>query len=81
MKIPFHIERSRSGNGVHVWIFFSSMVSVVVERKLGIVLLKKIKEEYDEFLMESFDRMFPNQDTLPSGGFGKLITLPLQKYL
>jgi superfamily II DNA or RNA helicase len=79
MKIPFHIERSRSGNGAHVWIFFSSMVSAVIVRKLGIVLLKKTKEENDGFLLESFDRMLPNQDNLPKGGFGNLIALPLQK--
>jgi hypothetical protein len=79
MKIPFHIERSRSGNGAHVWIFFSSMVSAAIARKLGIVLLKKTKEENDGFFLESFDRMFPNQDNLPKGGFGNLIVLPLQK--
>lgn len=79
MKIPFHIERSRSGNGAHVWIFFSSMVSAAIARKLGIVLLKKTKEENNGFLLESFDRMFPNQDNLPKGGFGNLIVLPLQK--
>ena len=79
MKIPFHIERSRSGNGVHVWIFFSSMVSAAIARKLGIILLKKTKEKNDGFFLESFDRMFPNQDSLPKGGFGNLIALPLQK--
>ncbi|HHY72034.1 MAG TPA: DEAD/DEAH box helicase family protein [Bacillus bacterium] len=79
MRIPFHIERSRSGNGAHIWIFFSSMVSATITRKLGIVLLKKTKEENDGFLLESFDRMFPNQDNLPKGGFGNLIALPLQK--
>ncbi len=79
MKIPFHIERFRSGNGAHVWIFFSSMVSAAIARKLGIVLLKKTEEENDGFFLESFDRMLPNQDSLPKGGFGNLIALPLQK--
>lgn len=79
MKIPFHIEKSRSGNGAHVWIFFSSVVSVVVARKLGLCLLKKTEEDNHGFDLESFDRLFPNQDSLPKGGFGNLIALPLQK--
>ncbi|MGE8205434.1 TOTE conflict system archaeo-eukaryotic primase domain-containing protein [Heyndrickxia sp. NPDC080065] len=79
LKIPYHIERSRSGNGAHVWIFFSSPIIAVNARKLGIFLLKKTKEENEGFYLESFDRMFPNQDTLPKGGFGNLIALPFQK--
>jgi superfamily II DNA or RNA helicase len=79
LKIPFHIERSRSGNGAHLWIFFSSMVSAATARKLGLFLLKRTKEENKGFELGSFDRMFPNQDNLSDGGFGNLIVLPLQR--
>ncbi|MBU8879645.1 DEAD/DEAH box helicase [Bacillus sp. FJAT-29790] len=78
-KVPYHIERSRSGNGAHVWIFFSSSVLAATARKLGTFLLRKTKEQNDGFHLESFDRMFPNQDTMTKGGFGNLIALPLQK--
>ncbi|MDR6998953.1 TOTE conflict system archaeo-eukaryotic primase domain-containing protein [Neobacillus niacini] len=79
LKIPYHIERSRSGNGAHVWIFFSSAIFAATARRLGRFLLKKTKEQNDGFTLESFDRMFPNQDALEEGGFGNLIALPLQK--
>lgn len=79
LKIPFHIERSRSGKGAHLWIFFSTMVSAAVARKLGVFLLKRTKEENKGFDLDSFDRMFPNQDILSDGGFGNLIVLPLQR--
>lgn len=79
LKIPCHIERSRSGNGAHVWIFFSSPVLAEIARKLGMVLLRKTQEENEGFYLESFDRLFPNQDIMPKGGFGNLIALPLQK--
>ncbi|TDK62077.1 DEAD/DEAH box helicase [Bacillus salipaludis] len=79
LKIPYHIERSRSGNGAHVWIFFSTEVYAVTARKLGRFLLKKTKEQNTGFTLESFDRLFPSQDSLEEGGFGNLIALPLQK--
>ncbi|WP_346728975.1 TOTE conflict system archaeo-eukaryotic primase domain-containing protein [Lederbergia citrea] len=79
LNVPFHIERSRSGNGAHIWIFFSSAVLARTARKLGMVLLRKTKEKNEGFRLESFDRLLPNQDTLPEGGFGNLIALPLQK--
>ena len=79
MKIPYHIERSRSGDGAHIWIFFISPIHAATARRLGMFLLKKTEEENEEFHLKSFDRMFPNQETLPKGGFGNLIVLPLQK--
>lgn len=78
-NIPSHIERSRSGNGGHVWIFFSSAIPSSIARNLGINLIKKTKSLYYEFGLESFDRMFPNQNHLRQGGIGNLIALPLQK--
>src|SRR5690625_931595 len=78
-NIPSHIERSRSGNGAHIWIFFTSPVPAREARTLGMILLEKTKEKNSGFQLESFDRLFPNQDTLPKGGFGNLIALPLQK--
>lgn len=78
-EIPAHTERSRSGNGCHVWIFFSEPVSASLARKLGNRLLEKTLTKRYQVGLDSFDRMFPNQDTLPKGGFGNLIALPLQR--
>lgn len=79
MDIPAVVERSRSGNGAHVWIFFSEAVSASAARKLGCYLLTKTMTHHHQLRMDSYDRLFPNQDTLPKGGFGNLISLPLQK--
>ena len=75
--IPFAIERSRSGKGLHVWIFFENNIKAITARKLGSLLLSKTIE-ISNLSITSFDRMFPNQDTLPKGGFGNLIALPFQ---
>ncbi|WP_026673357.1 TOTE conflict system archaeo-eukaryotic primase domain-containing protein [Alkalihalobacterium bogoriense] len=77
--LPYHIERSRSGEGAHIWFFFEKAISASLARKLGKVLLSKTSERPRGFGLDSFDRMFPNQDVLPKGGFGNLIALPLQK--
>jgi len=75
---PYAIERSRSGNGAHVWFFFNSPVSVATARKMGSYLITETMTRRHQLSMASYDRLFPNQDTLPSGGFGNLIALPLQ---
>jgi superfamily II DNA or RNA helicase len=77
-SIPFALERSRSGNGAHVWIFFEKPISASQARKMGAALLTETMEDYPDVGFESYDRFFPNQDTLPAGGFGNLIALPLQ---
>lgn len=77
-KIPFGFERSRSGNGAHVWFFFEDKVSAVSARKFGTALLTQAMGKRHELAFRSYDRLFPNQDTLPKGGLGNLIALPLQ---
>ncbi|MCP4287861.1 MAG: DEAD/DEAH box helicase family protein [Gammaproteobacteria bacterium] len=76
--IPATIERSRSGNGAHVWFFFSALVRANIARKMGCHLLTETMARRHQLAMESYDRLFPNQDTMPRGGFGNLIALPLQ---
>ncbi|MDR2581230.1 MAG: hypothetical protein LBC85_09595 [Fibromonadaceae bacterium] len=78
-EIPAALERSRSGNGAHVWIFFEKPVLAAKARKLGSFLMTKTLDRRPEIGLDSFDRFFPNQDTMPKGGFGNLIALPLQK--
>jgi len=77
--VPAYIEISRSGNGAHVWFFFSERISAAQARRLGTMLLSDAMEDRHQIGFDSFDRMFPNQDTMPKGGFGNLIALPLQK--
>jgi len=72
------VERSRSGNGAHVWFFFTAPVTASAARKMGCYLLTETMARRHELSMKSYDRLFPNQDTLPRGGFGNLIALPLQ---
>lgn len=79
-SIPYALERSRSGNGAHIWIFFDKPILASHARKMGAALLTETMESYPEIGFESYDRFFPNQDTLPSGGFGNLIALPLQLF-
>ena len=79
-KLPVYIERSRSGSGGHVWFFFSQPIPAILARKMGALLLTETMNAHSELGFESYDRFFPNQDTLPSGGFGNLIALPLQHF-
>lgn len=78
LGVPASLERSRSGAGGHVWIFFNGPVSASLARRLGAHILTETMEDRPEIGLESYDRFFPNQDTLPQGGFGNLIALPLQ---
>ena len=71
------IERSRSGNGAHAWIFFAEPVPAVLARRLGTILLAKASAMRPTMSLGAYDRLFPNQDTMPKGGFGNLIALPL----
>ncbi len=77
--VPAAIERSRSGEGGHVWIFFSWPVLAREARSLGASLLTQTMERRPEIGFLSYDRMFPSQDVMPRGGFGNLIALPLQR--
>ncbi|QOY85848.1 TOTE conflict system archaeo-eukaryotic primase domain-containing protein [Paludibaculum fermentans] len=77
--VPAALERSRSGNGGHVWIFFEQPISATLARRLGCALLTRAMERRHQIGLSSYDRFFPNQDTMPKGGFGNLIALPLQK--
>lgn len=77
-NVPLAVERSRSGNGAHGWIFFSEPIPAIFARRLGSLLLTETLDERPEIGLDSYDRLFPNQDTLPDGGFGNLIALPLQ---
>ncbi|MHB8898036.1 MAG: TOTE conflict system archaeo-eukaryotic primase domain-containing protein [Thermoguttaceae bacterium] len=79
MGLPVALERSRSGNGGHVWLFFEEAVPAVLARRLAAHVLTETMECRPEIGLGSYDRFFPNQDTLPQGGLGNLIALPLQK--
>jgi superfamily II DNA or RNA helicase len=79
INILISLERSRSGDGGHIWIFFSEPVSAALARQMGSFLITETMSHRHELDMKSYDRLFPNQDTMPKGGFGSLIALPLQK--
>jgi superfamily II DNA or RNA helicase len=78
--VPAALERSRSGNGAHVWTFFETPVSAASARAVGAALLREAMALRVELDLASYDRLFPSQDYLPAGkSFGNLIALPLQR--
>ncbi|NJO33943.1 MAG: hypothetical protein HC869_13190 [Rhodospirillales bacterium] len=76
--VPVAVERSRSGNGAHGWVFFAEPMQVAEARRLGALLVTATMDRYPDIGFDSYDRFFPAQDTMPTGGFGNLIALPLQ---
>jgi len=79
MDVPISVERSRSGNGGHAWLFFEEPIPCMKARAIGSYFITETMECRPELGLDSYDRFFPNQDTLPQGGLGNLIALPLQK--
>ncbi len=77
--VPVAIERSRSGHGAHAWYFFTDPIAASLARRFGSALLTHAMDRRHQIKFKSYDRFFPNQDTMPKGGFGNLIALPLQK--
>ncbi len=79
LGLPAALERSRSGQGAHLWLFFDEALPAALARRLGSHVLTETMERRPELGLDSYDRLFPSQDTMPQGGFGNLIALPLQK--
>jgi superfamily II DNA or RNA helicase len=79
LGVPAALEISRSGNGAHTWVFFAGTVSARDARRLGTAIISHTCARTRQLKLESYDRLFPNQDSMPKGGFGNLIALPLQK--
>lgn len=79
LSVPAALEISRSGRGAHAWVFFASRVPARDARRLGTAIISHTCARTRQLKLASYDRLFPNQDTMPKGGFGNLIALPLQK--
>jgi superfamily II DNA or RNA helicase len=79
LGVPAAVERSRSGRGGHIWIFFDRPVAAAIARNLGCTVLTQAIDHRHQIGLASYDRLFPSQDTMPKGGFGNLIALPLQR--
>jgi len=80
LGVPTALEISRSGDGAHAWVFFASPVAARDARRLGTAIISHTCSRTRQMKLKSYDRLFPNQDTMPKGGFGNLIALPLQKH-
>src|SRR5258708_5879804 len=80
LNVTAVLEVSRAGRGGHVWLLFEEAVPAALARKVGSSILTETMERRPDIGFDSYDRFFPNQDTLPHGGFGNLIALPLQKH-
>ena len=76
--VPCLVERSRSGKGAHVWMFFEKAINIKKARLFGAALLDKGAESVNQQSFDTYDRMIPAQDKLPEGGLGNLVALPLQ---
>jgi superfamily II DNA or RNA helicase len=79
LDVPAALERSRSGDGAHIWIFLAEPMAAALARRLACALLTRTMERRYSLGLDSYDRLFPSQDTMPKGGFGNLIALPLQR--
>ncbi|MBS1213957.1 MAG: Type restriction enzyme res subunit [Proteobacteria bacterium] len=79
LGVPAAVEISRSGKGAHAWVFFAGRVSAREARRLGTAIISHTCSRTRQLKLTSYDRLFPNQDTRPAGGFGNLIALPLQR--
>ena len=79
LGVPAALEISRSGKGAHAWVFFNGNVAARDVRRLGTAIISHTCSRTRQLKLASYDRLFPNQDTMPKGGFGNLIALPLQK--
>ena len=79
LELPAALERSRSGRGAHVWFFFEEAIPAGLARRVGSYVLTETMERRPDIGLDSYDRLFPNQDTMPQGVFGNLIALPLQR--
>jgi superfamily II DNA or RNA helicase len=81
LGVPAALEISRSGRGAHAWVFFDGRVSARDARRLGTAVISHTCARTRQLKLASYDRLFPNQDTMPKGGFGNLIAMPLQKHV
>ena len=78
LQVDAVVERSRSGRGAHLWIFFKEMIPARLARRFGFAMLEKGAESVNLKSFKYYDRMIPAQDALPEGGLGNVIALPLQ---